>query len=126
MAESHVIAALVKKRAELAGQLRSLDNQRKTFRSQLSLVDNTLKLFEYKGNPCAIKPRRPHRRLFRRNELRQMALEIGRRATQPMTYRDIAEAVILRKGWTVDSELVERVTNSIAVTMRLIRKRRPG
>jgi hypothetical protein len=119
MADPHVITALVRKRAELAGLLRDLDRRRDSLQRQLAHVDETLKLFDYDGDPRTIKPVRPHRRLFRRNELRCMALDVMREAKHLLTYRDIAEAVIRRKGWTVDSELVERVTSSVGVSMRL-------
>ena len=45
MAETHVVSALVDKRAELAGQITRFEQQLGQFRADLTHVDATIRLF---------------------------------------------------------------------------------
>jgi hypothetical protein len=117
MSEPHVITALVDKRAELAGDIVTLDKQRRSIRAKIAHVDQTLKLFGYEGDPSDIAPRVRYQRLFRRGELTRMMFDILREARSAMTNKEIAAEVIRRKGWEGD-DLVARITDSVKAARR--------
>ena len=124
MAEPHVITALVKKRAALAGALKQLDKQRRSIRDKIVHVDNALKLFGYEGNPRHIPPRCQYTRLFKRGELRRMVIDILRTANAPMLNKEIAAQIVQKQGWSgEDAELLERITGSVKPARRAIERR---
>lgn len=121
MALPHVVTALISKRAELAGDLQALADQRRAIKRQIEHVDATLALFGYDGDPNAIKPRRKHNWMFRRGELQRLVWDIERDAEGRMHREDIAREVIAHKGWTPEPALVK----SVAGKVKDVRKRRP-
>ena len=124
MAEPHVITALIRKRAELSGDLKKLDKQRRSIRDKIVHVDNALKLFSYDGNPRHIPPRCQYTRLFKRGELRRMVADILRTANAPMLNKEIAAQIVQKRGWSVDdAELLERITASVKPARRAIERR---
>lgn len=113
MAETHVISALIAKRAELSGKLVDLDRQKAALRAQLRHVDHTLAIFGYGDPPRDIPPVRPKVYLFKRRELAIFIRELARDGSG-LTNREAALQLIARKGWdTGDADLVRRVTESV-------------
>jgi hypothetical protein len=55
MAESHVVSALVDKRAEIAGLIRQTEQQLGQFRADLMHLDSTLRLFAPDLEPKTIR-----------------------------------------------------------------------
>ncbi len=99
MAELHVISALVKKRAELAGELEAYDLARRTIADRLASVDSVLATFGYTGNPNAIKARRKLRPpMFKRGQLRRTIADIGRQRPDLGSNKAIAIEVLSRLG----------------------------
>ena len=113
MAESHAVSALVRKRAELAGEIGKLDDRRAALRAHIANLDAVLRLFCYRGDPAEIKPRRKRRWMFRRSELQRMVLDIERKADGPLDKEDIAREVMNRKGWAPDPDLLESVADKV-------------
>ena len=58
MAESHVVSALVNKRAEIAGMIARAQQQIGEFRANLAHVDATIRLFAPAMEPETIPPKR--------------------------------------------------------------------
>lgn len=113
MAETHVISALVAKRAELSGKLIDLDRQKAAIRAQLRHVDHTLAIFGYGDPPRDIPPVRPKAYLFKRRELAIYVRELKRDGST-LTNREAALQMIARKGWDAgDAELVRKVTEGV-------------
>jgi len=113
MAETHVVSALVQKRAELSGELQKLDERRTAIKAHIASLDAVLRLFHYTGDPALIKPRRKRNWIFRRGELQRMVLDIEREATKPLHKEDIAFEIITRKGWTPNPDLLESVSDKV-------------
>ncbi len=90
MAETHVISALTRKRAVIAGELAEAEKRCNAMREYLLALDNTLRIFGYDGDPADIKPARPYRRMFRRGELRRAVLSILRAADGHLSNPEIA------------------------------------
>ncbi len=51
MGETHVISALTRKRAVIAGELAKAEKRCNAMREYLVALDNTLRIFGYDGNP---------------------------------------------------------------------------
>ena len=113
MAEPHVVTALVAKRADLSGELTTLDERRAAIKAHIANLDAVLRLFCYAGDPAKIKPRRKRNWMFRRGELTRMVLDIERQTTKPLQKEDIALEVLNRKGWARDPDLLETVAGKV-------------
>ena len=122
MAESHVVSGLVRKRAELAGQI---DHHRQEMTRLLEVVDQldaTIRLFDpdYPIGRIRAERYRPRQRFFHPGECQRLVLEIVRDADSPLSTRVIAESLLQRKGLAATSTLIERMQkNALAVIRRL-------
>ena len=99
------VSVLVKKRAELAGEIQAAEVRLRELRANLAHVDVTIRLFD-PGHPIAqIAPKKPQPErpvLFERGELGRTILDILRTATEPMTVAQIAGEVMVRLGMAED------------------------
>ena len=100
MAEPHVISALVAKRSELSGLIADLERKIAQQRADLVHVDAVLGLYAPGLEPDCIPSRVVRRRngWFKSGELVRMVLDTLRVAPAPMPFREIATAVMLRRG----------------------------
>jgi hypothetical protein len=100
MAESHVVAALKDKRAELSGGIADLEKRIGQHRADLLHVDAVLRLFAPEFEPATIpsKAVRQPSGLFRPGELARMVLDVLRTAPAPLTVREITAQVMESRG----------------------------
>lgn len=98
MADSHAIAALVHKRAELSGMILDLDRQRAALRSQMHHVDHALAILGYGKPPRDIRPKQPKTNRFQNRELSIFLRELARDGER-LTNREAALRMIAKKGW---------------------------
>ena len=100
MGELHVIGALQRKRAELAGMLRQLEQQLVQQRANLAHLDATMRLFNPDIRPNEIRPKQPRARnaWFRPGECLRLIYDELREATQPVTTRELAERIMRVKA----------------------------
>ncbi len=108
MSETHAISALKRKRAVIAGELAQAEKRCTAMREHLAALDQTLKLMGYEGDPAAIKPVKPIRRLFRRGELPCALRDILRTANGPMTDGELVARVMAMKGLDPDNPDLRR------------------
>jgi len=103
MAIYPVISALKRKRAVVSGEPRAAERRRAAMQEHLAVLDATLRLMCYEGDPPDIKPVAPRkRRLFpRRGELQRAVLDILHTAKGPMSDGDVADRVMAAKGMDV-------------------------
>ncbi len=120
MGEPHVISALTRKRAVIAGELAKAEKRCNAMREYLLSLDNTLRIFGYDGDPADIKPVKPYRRMFRRGELKRAVQAILRAADGPMTNTELAERIIALKGWDAADGALRR---TVAEKVKDVRKR---
>ena len=100
MAETHVVTALIDKRAELAGQITRFEQQLGQFRADLTHVDATIRLFAPDLEPDTI-PAKVIRRSdgwFESGEVKRGVLDTLRRSGRPMRAPDVVRAVMVEKG----------------------------
>jgi hypothetical protein len=100
MAESHVVSALVDKRAELAGQIVRIEQQLGQFRADLIHIDATIRLFAPTLEPETIKAKVIRRRndWFEPGEVKRRVLDTLRRSDQPMAAPGLVRAVMIERG----------------------------
>jgi hypothetical protein len=103
MAETHVIAGLIKKRGEIAGQHKSALKAVDAVKSDLDAIDRALILCGYKDDPKGIAPRTKYKQMFGRSELKRIILQTLRDA--PADDEAIVDRIIQQKGWDVDDTL---------------------
>lgn len=95
----HVVTALIAKRAELAGQIRHLQDQLRHARIALDHVDETLRLFAPEIDVSTITPRpvsSTHHAF--RGEVSRVILELLRTAGGPLSTVQITERVMQDRG----------------------------
>src|SRR5271167_2468769 len=100
MAESHVVSALVNKRAEIAGMIARTQQQLDQFRADLGHLDATLRLFAPTMKPETIPAKRIRQAdpLFEHGELSRRVLDALRRAGAPIRAPDLVRAVMINNG----------------------------
>jgi len=115
MAATVVLSGLIEKRAELAGEIRLLEERLEQLRSNILHVDATIRIVDpaYQVDAIVPKVRRPRRDWFGRGELLRSILETLRKAPEPLTAHEIAVALMERKGFDVND----------AATVRLVERR---
>jgi hypothetical protein len=93
MADPLVISALIKKRAEIDGDLRQAAKHLADLRANRDTIDAAIRVFDDSRLPHQIKPklRRPKPKLFRHGECSRAIMNVLRVATEPMTVRGIAD-----------------------------------
>jgi hypothetical protein len=118
VANSFCLSGLVEKHAELAGEIRLLEERLEQLRSNILHLDATIRIMDPAYHTDAIVPkvrrqRRQRREWFGNGELLRMILETLRKAPEPLTAREIALALMERKGFDQND----------AATVRLVERR---
>jgi hypothetical protein len=106
MALPLAVSALIDKRADLAGDIRSLEQQLYQARANLVHLDATIRLLEPTFKPDVIAPKSKRQRAgwFSEGDLPRTILDIPRTAPEPLTSREVALAVMERRGFSPDDE----------------------
>jgi hypothetical protein len=118
MSETHVVSALRKKRAEVAGHVHDLEKKVKTWRARLAHIDETIKIFSPDTDPEAIPPKRTYRRAgyFSRGEFARPCFDALRKADGPVTTTEIVSSVLSAKGFS--NSLAPILTEKALACMR--------
>jgi hypothetical protein len=111
------LAALVRKRAELAGEIEAAQDRIAELRAALVHLDATIRLLCPDAEPELVKPKKPSRKdcdWFGRGELGRLALDALRDAEEPLGSLRLARAVMERKGMEPgDLATLRRVKNML-------------
>ena len=101
MAESHVVSALVNKRAEIAGMITRTEQQLGQFRADLVHLDATIRLFAPEMEPKTIPAKRIRQSdlWFEQGELSRRVLDALRRAGEPIRAPDLVRAQLRFPFW---------------------------
>lgn len=124
MAEPHVITALVRKRAELAGDIENGQAAVMRMIRELEGLDATIRLFDPDYRVEEIRPKafRPPEDWSKRGEMTRIILDILRQAAEPLTSRDIALQLIAERALdTSDEKLCRLMVKRVGVALRLQR-----
>jgi ISXO2-like transposase domain len=120
----YVLTGLVKRRAELAGEIEATHDRLRKMIEDLEKLDSVILQFDPLHQVEAIKPKafRPPSDWSHRGEMTKTVLSILRQATEPMTTRDIAlEMLVTRALDKDDQKLLASMTKRVGVALRLQR-----
>lgn len=104
MAESHVVSGLVAKRSELAGLIQHHQEAMRQLSVAIGNIDGAIKLFDPDYDLRVIKAKAPKQTnpWFEHGEAGKMVLDALRMASQPLSTRQISEAMVSLKGAAVE------------------------
>jgi hypothetical protein len=119
-----VVSGLVKRRAELAGDIEKAHESLRRMVLDLENLDATILQFEPNFRVETIKPKafRPPKDWSNRGEMTRICLSILRQASEPLTARDIAFQLLTERALNRDDQRLLRVMRSrVATALRLQR-----
>jgi hypothetical protein len=125
MAEPHVLAALIRKRAEIAGQIEHAQTTLRQLIIDLDNLDATIRLFKPDIDLEEIhpKPLPPRNQAFR-GEVSRLILSALRQSLSPLTTHDLARHVMAERGLnTSDKKLVRVIGKRVGSSLRHMRNR---
>ena len=120
MEHEHVLSALVRKRAELAGETNALRERLTGIAADMDHLDATIRLFDPDFNLAAIRPKRPRGPdVARPGEMSRFVLNALRDATEPMPTPAIAARLMAERGLDgQDRKQVRNVTKRVCMALR--------
>lgn len=115
-----MVEGLVKKRAELAGEIERTHERLRALAADLEHVDATLRIVAPDLAVEAIQSKvfRPPADWSKRGEMTRMVLSILRTARNPMTTREIAERMIVERGIPADAATLNSMSRRVACALR--------
>lgn len=126
MADPHVITALVKRRAELSGDIITTQAKLQQMILDLEHLDKTLLMFDPDYRVETIKPKafRPPEDWSKRGQMTRLILGILRQAAEPLCSRDIAVQLMAERALDQSDERLTRLmTKRVGVALRGMRDR---
>lgn len=125
MAETHVISALLDKRARILGQIKAARFTIMRLQMELAHVDSVIRMFKPEQDLEAVKPKATAVRsnLLPKGAATCSAMEILRETGEALTAEQLATAVLIRAGLEVEPRSVELLGKSIHSSLR--RQRHP-
>jgi hypothetical protein len=126
MKDTFVIAGLIKRRAQLAGDIEKVHEGLRKLIIDLENLDATIVQFdpEYRVEMIRAKAFRPPKDWSNRGEMTRICLSILRQAAEPLTTRDIALQLLTERALNrEDQKLLRLMTKRVGVAMRLQREK---
>ena len=116
-----VVSGLIKRRAELAGEIERAHEALHKMVLDLENLDATILQFEPDFRVETIKPKafRPPKDWSNRGQMSRIILSILRQAAEPLTSRDIALELLVERALDKnDQRLLRLMTKRVAVALR--------
>ena len=105
MADTHVISALVKKRAELRGDIIHYKQLIATLDKDLQTIDATIKIFDVDYDISSIKPViKSRNRFFNNGEAKVLVLEVLKNSSLPISTDKISEIIATNKNLSFENK----------------------
>lgn len=121
-----MVTGLVKRRAEIAGELRSAHDRVSKLVQDLAAIDAALAVVAPDMEVEAIRPKlfRPPDDWASRGQMGRLVLSILRQARDPLTTREIAAQMILERGLDAgDRKLLPLMVRRVGAALRHQRER---
>lgn len=121
-----VVSGLVKRRAEMAGEIERTQNQLAVLIHDLENLDSVILQFDPKYELGSIKAKafRPPADWSKRGEMARVLMGILRQAAEPLSTRDIALQLMTQRALNVaDKGLLRLMSKRVAVSLRDYRDR---
>jgi len=121
----YLLTGLVKKRAEISGELANMHDTVAKLLRDLEHLDATIRLIDPDYEPEGITPKlfRPPEDWSKRGQMSRMILSILRVAKEPMTTREIANQMILERGLAMDIKMLKLMSKRVASSLRDMREK---
>ncbi len=119
-----VVSGLIKRRAELAGDIERTHDQLRKMVLDLENLDATIMQFEPDFRVETIRPKafRPPKDWANRGEMTRIVLSVLRQAAEPLTSRDVAVELLMARAMDKsDQRLLRLMTKRVGVALRLQR-----
>jgi len=115
-----MVEGLVKKRAELAGEMLRTQERLAQYARDLETLDNALKLVAPDLDIPAIAPKmvKPPEDWSKRGEMSRQVFGILRTSQKPMTSREIAAEMIVQRGLAATPKLLNLMTRRVSSCLR--------
>ena len=105
MADTHVISALVKKRAELRGDIIHYKQLIATLDKDLQTIDATIKIFDVDYDISSIKPViKSRNRFFNNGEAKVLVLEVLKNSDIPLSTDKISDIIATNKNLSFENK----------------------
>ncbi|MBR0838151.1 hypothetical protein JQ612_33550 [Bradyrhizobium manausense] len=120
-----VLAGLVKRRAQLAGDIESAHESLRKMVLDLESLDATIVQFDpsYRVESIKAKAFRPPKDWSNRGEMSRIVLSILRQAAEPLTSRDIALELLVERALDKnDQRLLRLMSKRVGVSLRTQRE----
>lgn len=118
----HTISGLLTKRADLFNEAERLRDRLAEIRNDLGAIDRTLGVLGYTGDLDAAMPRQKREVLFGRGELSRAIYGELREASEPLSSRDIARAIVALRGDDArDRKLLSDLTKRVSKALRAMK-----
>ncbi len=117
----YVLTGLVKRRAELAGEIEAIHDRLRELLASLETIDAAIVQFAPDYKVEAIRPRaiRPPSDWSHKGQMSRIVLSILRQSAEPMTTRDIAlELLVARALDRSDQRLFRLMVKRVGVALR--------
>jgi hypothetical protein len=116
----YVLTGLVKRRAEIAGELEAAHAAIGKLVTDLEHLDATIRIIAPDYEPESIAPKqfRPPSDWSQLGQMSRMVLSILRTAKEPLTSREIASRLVLERGLALDDKLLRMMTKRVSTALR--------
>ena len=105
MADTHVISALVKKRAELRGDIIHYKQLIATLDKDLQTIDATIKIFDVDYDISSIKPViKSRNRFFNNGEAKILVLEVLKNSNLALSTDKISEIIAVNRNLSFENK----------------------
>ncbi len=121
---NYVLTGLVKRRAEITGDIERTHDHLRQLLADLEHIDATILQFDPTHQVEAIKSKafRPPKDWANRGQMTRIVLSILRQAAEPLTTRDIALELLVSRALDKDDQrLLRLMTKRVGVALRLQR-----
>jgi hypothetical protein len=118
----HTISGLLAKRADLFNEAIRLRDRLAEIKNDISAIDRVLGTLGYAGDLDAAMPRQKREVIFGRGELTRAVLDELRERAEPLTSRQIAQAIISLRGDDArDRKYISELTKRVSKALRALK-----
>jgi hypothetical protein len=124
LSNKYALAALRERRAEMAGEIASLQKRLRQLQENMVHVDATLRLFDPDSDPTKRPGKRPYKRvkLFGAGKLNRLILGALRRGERPMTTGEVVASIVAELGYGPDA--AKGMTNRVRANLQYLVRHR--
>ena len=109
MANEHVVSGPMPKRAEISGQIETMQRETRALLTAIDHIDTAIRLFDPNADLDDIRPKIPPRHSAFRCEVPRIVLNTLRKSAKPLPVSEITLHVLAGRGLNADNKPFTRV-----------------